>query len=102
LTRVPLCGDDHRVRFLWEPQGYTRTCAQCGSTWHVPRSVVQLRSRLVNRFLAGSVVVLGALVEADSPAVIRTLDSISERNRLATASRRCPHCHADHFWQGPG
>jgi hypothetical protein len=78
---------------------FTRTCAQCGTTWTVPRSARRWRSRLASRFLAGVAVIAGGLVEADPAAVARTADSISERNRRAEARHRCPKCHADHFTQ---
>ena len=78
---------------------YTRTCAQCGTTWQVPRSATRWRSRVASRFLAGVVVITGGLVEADPAAVVRTVDSISERNRRAEARHRCPKCQADHFTQ---
>jgi len=57
-----------RVAIARRP-GYTRTCAQCGTTWHVPRSARRWRSRLASRFLAGLAVITGGLVEAD-PAVM--------------------------------
>ena len=87
-----------RVAIARRP-GYTRTCAQCGTTWHVPRSARRWRSRLASRFLAGLAVITGGLVEADPAAMARVVDSISERNRQAEARRRCPQCHADHFTQ---
>jgi len=99
LDPAPSCGDDRCMRFPWQPQEYTRTCAQCGTTWQVPRSARRWRSRLVSRFVAGVATVTGAAVEADPAAVARTVDSISERNRQAEARHRCPQCHADHFTQ---
>ena len=87
-----------RVAIVRRP-GYTRTCAQCGTTWTVPRSARRWRSRLASRFLAGVAVIAGGLVEADPAAVSRTVDSISERNRRAEARYCCPKCHADHFTQ---
>lgn len=93
------CGDDHRVRFSRQPQAYTRTCAQCGSTWHVPTSARQWRSRLVNRFLAEFVTIAGAALGGDPDTVARRAESISERNRQAKTSRHCPNCGADHFTQ---
>ena len=99
LTRAPSCGDDQRVRFPRQPQAYTRTCAQCGSTWHVPTSARQWRSRLVNRFLAEFVTIAGAALGGDPDTVARRAESISERNRQAKTSRHCPNCGADHFTQ---
>ena len=40
------------------------------------------------------VVITGGLVEVDPAAVVRTVDSISERNCQAEARHRCPKCHA--------
>ena len=78
----------------------TRTCLHCGSTWRVPRSAPWWRSRLVGRFLAGITVITGAVVEADSSAVARTVESISEKQkRMAEAFRYCPECDADNFTQ---
>ena len=80
------------MRFPWQPQEITRTCAQCGTTWHVPGSARRWRSK-------GVAVITGALVEVDPAAVARTVDSISEQNRVAEARHRCPYCQADHFTQ---
>ena len=87
------------MRFPWQPQEITRTCAQCGSVWHVPGSARRWRSKVVSRFMAGVAVITGALVEVDPAAVARTVDSISEQNRVAEARHRCPYCQADHFTQ---
>ena len=78
-----------RVAIARRP-GYTRTCAQCATTWQVPRSARRWRSRLASRFLAGLAVITGGLVEADPAAMARTVDSISERSRQAEARHRCP------------
>jgi hypothetical protein len=49
--------------------------------------------------MAGLAVITGAVVEVDPAAVARTVDSVSERNRLAEARHRCPECHTDRFTQ---
>jgi hypothetical protein len=53
--------------------------------------------------VAGAAVITGAAVEADPAAVNRTVDSISEKNRLAEARHQCPQCRADHLtWPASG
>jgi hypothetical protein len=84
------------MRFPWQPQEYTRTCARCGSTWQVPRSAWLWRSKVASRLVAGAAVITGGAVEADPAAVTRTVDAISEKNRLAEARHQCPQCDADH------
>ena len=66
------------------PPTYTRTCAQCGTTWQVPRSAPRWRSRVASRFLAGAAVITGGLVEADPAAIARR----SIRSRSGTARLR--------------
>jgi hypothetical protein len=46
--------------------------------------------------VAGAAVITGGAVEADPAAVARTVDAISEKNRLAEARHQCPQCRADH------
>jgi ribosomal protein L37AE/L43A len=96
LTRAPLYGDDPCMRFPWQPQVSTRTCARCGSTWHVPRSAWLWRSKFASRLVASAAVITGGAVEADPAAVNRTVDAISEKSRLAEARYQCPQCPADH------
>jgi hypothetical protein len=97
LTRMPPGGHDRGMRFPWQSHDYAMTCAQCGTTWRVPRSDRRWRSRLASRFVTGAAVITGAAVEADPSALSRTIDSISERNRAAQARHRCPQCHTDQF-----
>jgi hypothetical protein len=100
LTRAPSCGDDHSVRFPWQPQGYTRTCGRCGSIWQVSGSARRWwRSRLVNRFLARFVVITGVGVNVDQVKVNELVESISAQIRFADSLRHCPKCGADHFTQ---
>lgn len=100
LTQASSYGDDLRVRFPWHPQGYTRTCAQCGSIWQVPTSARRWwRSRLAYRFLARSVVFAGLAAGGDPAKVDTMVESISARKRLAESLRHCPKCGADHFTQ---
>src|SRR6476469_5081263 len=84
-----------RVAIARRP-AYTRTCAQCGTTWHVPRSARRWRSRLASRFLAGLAVITGGLVEADPAAIARM--------RRATVARNATPLHRDHgvSWARPG
>ncbi len=99
LDPASSCLDDHRMRFPWQPQEYTRTCAQCGSTWQVPRWARRRRSKLVNMFLSAFAVVAELVVDTDPADIARTAGSISEQNRMAEVYRHCPKCHADHFTQ---
>jgi hypothetical protein len=46
--------------------------------------------------VAGAAVITGGAVEADPSAVNRTLDAISEKNRLAESRYQCPQCRPDH------
>jgi hypothetical protein len=62
----------------------------------VPRSAWLWRSKVAARLVAGAAVITGGAVEADPAAVARTVDAISEKNRLAEARHQCPQCHADH------
>jgi hypothetical protein len=62
----------------------------------VPRSAWLWRSKVASRLVAGAAVITGGAVEADPAAVARTVDAISEKNRLAEARHQCPQCHADH------
>jgi hypothetical protein len=94
---MPSRGHDRDMRFPWRSPVSTMTCAQCGSTWQVPRWARRWRSRLAGRFVTGVAVITGAAVETDPAAVARTVDSISERNRAAQARYRCPRCQADQF-----
>jgi hypothetical protein len=97
---MPSCGDDHSVRIPWQPQEYTRTCVQCGSSWKVPGSARRWwRGRLVNKSLARCTVIVGLLVGANQENVDDMVESISARIRLAESLRHCPKCHAGHFTQ---
>ena len=100
LTQAPSCGDDHRVRFPWQPQGYTRTCVRCGSIWQVPGSARRWwRSRLAYGPMARIVMIAGLSVSGDPAKVDGMVESISARKRLAESFRHCPECGADHFTQ---
>jgi hypothetical protein len=46
--------------------------------------------------VASAAVITGGAVEADPAAVNRTLDAISEKNRLAESRYQCPRCRPDH------
>ena len=98
LDSAPSCGDDHGVRFPWQPQEYTRTCAQCGYIWEVPRWARQRRGRLVSMFVA-AFAVIATLADAHPGDTAGTVKSISDQNRLAEALGHCPECDADHITQ---
>jgi hypothetical protein len=88
------------VRFPWLPQGWTRTCAQCGSIWQVPGPARWWwRRRSAYGFLARFVVISGLAVGGDQAKVDELVESISARKRLAESFRSCPECGADRFTQ---
>jgi hypothetical protein len=87
------------MRFPWQPQEYARTCAQCGTTWQVPRRARRRRGKLASTFSVVFAVTAEILTGGPGETIRATADSISEQNRLAEASRHCPKCDADHFTQ---
>ena len=59
------------MRLPWQPQEYTRTCAECGYTWGT----------------------------TDSTDLSRQVDAISAQNQQVEAFRHCPKCGAEQFTQ---
>jgi hypothetical protein len=57
------------MRFPWQPQEYARTCAQCGTTWQVPRSARQRRGKLASTFLYVFAVIVEILTHGEGDMV---------------------------------
>jgi len=90
------------VRFPWQPQDCTRTCARCGFGWRVPGSARRWwRRGPAYRFLARLVSVAGLSLGGDEARIDELVESLAARKRLAESRRHCPECGAHHFTQRP-
>jgi predicted nucleic-acid-binding Zn-ribbon protein len=77
---------------------WERTCAECGYTWQVPRSIARRGIRGMS-----AVTVFGSVTSARrSPSGgTRYRGDIAARADLMEGFRTCAKCGADHFTQRP-
>jgi hypothetical protein len=79
---------------------FTRTCAQGGTTWTVPRSARRWRSRLASRFLAG--VGLRRATVARNAALITSRSTYHAASRLTDNQPRHSNRDRGVSWSCPG
>jgi len=82
------CGHDHCVRFPWQPQGYARTCVECGYTWQVPRGMRRRRFRSLRMFSDLWVTTYSGET-TDSADLRRQVESIAAQNQRIDAFGHC-------------
>jgi DNA-directed RNA polymerase subunit M/transcription elongation factor TFIIS len=82
------------MRFPWQPREYTRTCAECGYSWQVPRSAARRHFRSISMLSVAS-----RAQHVDRGELNREMRSISAGNQRTEVYRHCPKCGADHFTQ---
>jgi len=75
------------MRFPWQPQEYSRTCAECGYTWRVPRKARRRQFGTIRGH---------AQVTFDTTD-LKQAASVSGHNQWTESFRHCPKCGAEHF-----
>jgi hypothetical protein len=86
------------MRLPWPAREYERTCAQCGSTWRVPRQFAKRRVKSISGFSVTSHGMQTAADRAELQAEIQSSLAIGEEAR---AFRTCPKCGSDRYSQRP-
>ncbi len=92
----------------WLVQQYQRTCADCGSTWRVPRYFARRHMQGISNFLVGQggggFRYLGGPSRGggiDEAELNREIQSSAELDERMESFRRCPKCGSEHYSQRP-
>ena len=103
LTDAQRWANNGRVPFGFFAREYERTCAECGYTWRVPRSIARRGIRGVSGTGMSGIGAGGATAAARSvPGGYNDLSAdVEARAELMEGYRVCAKCGADDFTQRP-
>ena len=85
----------------WFAKEYERTCADCGYSWRVPRSVARRGTRASPRYRPNMTTHPGSIGQPGRSDLAGLQASISSRAEQMEAFRICAKCGIENFTQRP-
>jgi hypothetical protein len=87
------------MRLPWQAREFERTCADCGYTWRVPRSVAR-RKRGISAFSHAPRGTFSAPIGSLDKSVPEIAAS-EELSEVSAAYAQCPRCSSERYTQQP-
>ena len=85
----------------WFAKEYERTCAECGYSWRVPRSIARRGTRGSSRYRLNATTQRGSLGQPKEGDLASLRANLNLRAEQMEAFRICAKCGIDNFTQRP-
>ena len=85
----------------WSARQYERTCADCGSSWPVPRESARKRILSVAGGTSGPHVLYRGRYGSTTGPTATDIQAAGAIAGQAAVFRKCPKCGSEHYFQRP-
>jgi predicted nucleic-acid-binding Zn-ribbon protein len=101
LTVLRKGAENGLVGISWFAKEYERTCAECGYSWRVPRSIARRGTRTSPGFRLTRTTQPGSIGQPGQNDLARLQANIISRAEQMEAFRICAKCGIENFTQRP-